>query len=126
MSFVKISSIREIKHEVARLCRAIKRSNKVEAFSFEMQNNLIELAKIIRERVSKLKVELFLYDDEYTLNYFTDKVRWTSGVGEDGLVTYCYVDGNNGAKRGSFNLSDGVPEDFYIILENLSDKIQQK
>lgn len=123
MSFVKISSIRELKHEIAKLCRIIKKENKVEAFDFDIQNHLITLAKIIREKVSKLKVEVFLYDDEYTINYFTQDLRWTAGVGKDGLVNYCYIDKTTPVMRGSFYVFDKVPEEFNIIMEKLSAKI---
>lgn len=120
---VKISSLYELKHEIAKLVRIIKRKTEQDAFNVTIQNHLIELVKYIRERVKKnFRVNLYIYDDEYTLNYFTDKVRWTVGVSEDGMVNFCYIDDSFPLKKGRFLITE-ISEDFNIILSRLNDKI---
>lgn len=124
MSSVKISSLYEIKNEIARLSRKAKQKTGIEAFNFEMQNHLLDLVKYIRERVNrKLRVNVYIYDDEYTLNYFTDTVRWTIGVDQNGLTNYCYIDTEKQLHKGNFTLPE-VPEDFNVILEKLNDKVR--
>lgn len=120
---VKISSLYELKHEIARLVRIIKRKTGQDAFNVTIQNHLVELTKYIRERVKKnFRVNLYIYDDEYTLNYFTDNVRWTIGVSEDGTVNFCYIDEDFPLKKGVFKVTE-ISEDFNIILSRLNDKI---
>lgn len=120
MSSIKISSLYELKHEISRLVRMIKRKTNQEAFNPTIQNHLIDLVKYIRTKIDKkLKVTVCIYDDEYSLNYFTDSVRWTVGVAEDGVVNYCYIDRDTPLKRGKFTVNS-IPNDFNIILDKLN------
>lgn len=123
MSSVKISSIYEIKHEIARLVRVVKRKTKLDAFNPTIQNHLIELVKVIKPKIRRpFRVNVYIYDDEYTLNYFTDKVRWTVGVAEDGMVNYVYLDKSRQIFKGRFLVNE-VPEEFYNTLDKLNENV---
>lgn len=56
---VKISSLYELKHEIAKLVRIIKRKTGQDAFNVTIQNHLVELTKYIRERVKRILELIF-------------------------------------------------------------------
>ena len=123
MSYVKIHSISDIKKDVTSKCRLLKQ-NGIEGYNQLLEKNLVELSKVIREEVYRgFSVKLFLYADEYTFNFASDKYHWTAGVDEQGLVNWVFMDINNQkVDKGSFRLGT-EDEKFKDCLKVMNEKI---